>query len=90
MSCVNEQRCGPLHLLVRECGSSATGSQQPTGSFMLKTVTDMWQHAGLMCSKDIGVCLCHLLFSVPASYLLLGISSAFAFACFIAVLWDPN
>ena len=34
MSCVNERRFGPPHLLDRESGGSETGSQQPAGSFI--------------------------------------------------------
>lgn len=72
MSCVNEYCCGPLHLLVRESGSSATGSQQPAGSFMLKTVTDMWKHAGLMCSKDRHVFIMSSSVFYPCKLSLLG------------------
>ncbi len=52
MSCVNEQRFGPLHLLARESGGSATGSRQAANELWSRIVTDMWQR----CREKISVC----------------------------------
>lgn len=50
MSCVNEQCFGPLHLLVRESGGSATGSKQPACSY--RVMVKICSKAVVIYNKD--------------------------------------